>query len=151
MMATQGICIKDYMSAPKPLERMTGESRTLNTMGGNSRLETFRNRLTLLHEINPNITVGLAITFLTVALNEGRSAREYAQLLDLPTSTMSRHLLDLGDINRKREPGLMLVEQKPNIMDRRSNIYTLTRKGTRLIAALIKTDGVIQEPRGGVS
>lgn len=149
MMATLETTSHNYTAASRRSvlrlsERMmAGESCTLKNAANapHPHLVTFCNRLKLLYDVNPNITIGLARTFLTVAIREGLSAREYAHLLNLPTSTMSRHLLDLGDINRKREPGLMLVEQKPNIMDRRSNVYTLTRRGARLVAALIRTDG----------
>ena len=95
-----------------------------------------REALKHLHTANDNFTVGIAISFLTVAMFEGRSAREYAEMLGLGTSSMSRHLLDLGDINRKREPGMRLIEQRPDPMDRRKNVYRLTAKGRALIAKI---------------
>jgi DNA-binding MarR family transcriptional regulator len=97
--------------------------------------------LKLLHRNSDNMTIGAAISFCTVAEYEGKSLREYGDMLELPQSTMSRHLLDLGEMDRRRRPGLMLIEQKPDIMDRRKNVYTLTLKGRRLIEELIKAVG----------
>lgn len=80
-----------------------------------------------------DITVSMAISLLTVAMFERRSLREYAEMLELPTSTMSRHLLDLGIRTRKREPGLGLIDQGTDPEDSRKNVYRLTPKGRKLI------------------
>jgi DNA-binding MarR family transcriptional regulator len=96
-----------------------------------------RSALGLLCEQGGNMTCNTAISLLTVAMFEGRSAREYQELLNLSQSTMSRHLLDLGDITRKREPGLQLIEQHTDPDDRRKQLYHLTPKGRALVAALV--------------
>lgn len=82
------------------------------------------------------MTVGLALSFLTVALFPERSLREYQDLREMSQSTISRHLLDLGELNRKRQPGLRLVEQHPDLTDRRKNVYRLTPKGRALVVAI---------------
>lgn len=92
--------------------------------------------LSRLRTLNEDMTLGAAISFLIVAMFEGRSLREYADMLDCSHSTMSRHLLDLGDMNRKREPGMQLIEQYPDPTDRRKNIYRLTPKGAALVGDL---------------
>jgi len=92
--------------------------------------------LSTLRAHNEDMTVAAAISFLMVAMFEGRSLREYADMLGCSHSTMSRHLLDLGEQNRKREPGMMLIEQRPDTDDRRKNVYCLTPKGKALVDAL---------------
>lgn len=49
--------------------------------------------------------VTLLAAFLHVCLEEGLSVSEYAARAKMSVSTMNRHLLDLGDRNRKMEPG----------------------------------------------
>lgn len=101
----------------------------------------FRAALMVLNAGGPGMTVGAAISFLTVSAFEGHSAREYGEMLSLSSSTMSRHLLDLGEMNRKREPGMMLIEQRPDPMDRRRSLYRLTPKGRGLITAILQVLG----------
>ena len=80
-----------------------------------------------------NVSVPQAHVLFTVAANEGLSMREYAHLTDNHQSSMSRHLLDMGEINRFHAPGLGLIEQWTDPMDRRRNIYRLTPKGIQLV------------------
>ena len=49
--------------------------------------------------------VSLIEAFLLVCLEEGLSVEDYAARGKIPYVTMSRHLLDLGDRNRKRGAG----------------------------------------------
>lgn len=76
-------------------------------------------------------TVPLQIihAFVIVARNEGKSLTELAERLGANMSTASRHLLDLGERNRRREPGYGLVEAKADPMNLRQKQYTLTPKG----------------------
>ena len=83
-----------------------------------------------------NVSVAQAEILLAVAEFQGRSLREYAELTNNVMSTTSRHMLDLGELNRLHEPGLGLVEQWPNPQDRRSNVYRLTPKGFHLVSLL---------------
>jgi DNA-binding MarR family transcriptional regulator len=71
--------------------------------------------------------------FVLVALNEGKSLTEIAEIAGSKLSTASRHMLDLGDRNRKKLPGYGLVASRQDPMSLRTNIYTLTPKG-RLFA-----------------
>ena len=50
---------------------------------------------------------------------------------------MTRHLLDLGKINRHHKPGFDLVEAETDMMDRRNKLMYLTAKGQRLVGQLI--------------
>lgn len=80
------------------------------------------------------LTVSQAMSLLEVALDEGRTVNDYAKRAAISPTTMSRHLLDLGDRTRKMAPGLGLVEGRDNIMNRREKIYGLTPKGRTLLA-----------------
>ena len=89
--------------------------------------------------IDPNIPAQMLQTFMTVAMNEGKSLTEIASLVSSNISTTSRHLLELGERNRRMEPGFNLVERRADPMNLRQNSYTLTSKGKLLLAAVIKT------------
>lgn len=92
---------------------------------------------TAFQAINDTMPIQSAHSFLTVALFEGRSLREYCELSGVSQSTMSRHLLDLGARNRKKEEGYMLIEQKADPQDLRRNVYTLTTKGHKLTSQIV--------------
>lgn len=86
--------------------------------------------------IDPLVSTQLMQAFLAVALNEGKTLTEIAEQLGSNLSTASRQLLDLGDRNRKLEPGYMLVDRKVDPMNLRVNRYTLTPKGKLLYQEL---------------
>ena len=88
-------------------------------------------------EVHSPMSIQMARTFITVALDEGKSMSEYGQKTGLPQSTISRHLLDLGERNRKKEPGLNLVVSQRDPEDFRRWTYRLTPKGRDLIQRLL--------------
>ena len=69
------------------------------------------------------------VSFLLVALDEGRSVNEYAERACVGTSVMSRHLLDIGERNRNKEEGFGLVTQRADPMELRKHQMMLTPKG----------------------
>ena len=75
-------------------------------------------------------------TFLLVAMKPGLSVTEYAEFGQRSGSVMSRHLLDLGERNRKKQPGFGLVVGRPNPMELRKHEYFLTPKGRALFERL---------------
>ncbi|MFC3214603.1 helix-turn-helix domain-containing protein [Novosphingobium panipatense] len=83
--------------------------------------------------IDPLVPTQVVEAFLKVAQNEGVTLTELADKLGTNVSTASRQLLDLGERNRKREPGYQLVTREPDPMNLRTNRYSLTPKG-RLLA-----------------
>jgi DNA-binding MarR family transcriptional regulator len=85
---------------------------------------------------NSTMPLQLAFTFLMVAADEGRPVSEYARAAGMAPGVMARNLLDLGDYNRRREPGLMLVEERIDPMDRRIHRKFLTQKGRALVGAI---------------
>lgn len=94
-------------------------------------LEPFRAR-------KPTITLQQVMAFLLVALNEGRQVTEYARMAGIAQGVMTRNLLDLGEYTRNREPGLDLLEQKPDLMNRRAHLTFLTHKGSSVVGAITR-------------
>lgn len=88
--------------------------------------------------IDPNIPAQMLQTFMAVAMNEGKSLTEIAEAVHANMSTASRHLLELGERNRRMEPGYNLVSRTPDPMNLRQNAYSLTSKGKLLIANVVK-------------
>ena len=85
----------------------------------------------------PQIPASMIEAFLLVALNEGCSLRDVVKMSGKPQSTMSRHLLDLGERNRKMEPGLGLVAWRIAPDELRRKEYFLTPKGRGLLRRIL--------------
>ena len=79
-----------------------------------------------------------AYAFLLVAMEEGEGVTEYARRAGVSQSVMTRHLLDLGDFNRRHEPGLGLIVQLPDPLNRRKHQTFLTPKGAALAAQVYR-------------
>ena len=88
--------------------------------------------------LRPPMTARAVQVFLIVSEKEGLSVTEYAKRADIPITTMSRILIDMGDRDRNYEEGLGLVESRDNPMNRREKQYYLTQKGRALLASVTK-------------
>ena len=88
-------------------------------------------------ELNSTMPLQYVTAFLQVAIAEGRTVTEYAKILGTSQSLMTRHLADLGEINRYHEAGYDLVQAKTDPMDRRNKRNHLTAKGQRLVGQLL--------------
>lgn len=88
--------------------------------------------------IDPNVPAGMLQTLMAVAMNDGASLTKIADTVSSNISTTSRHLLELGDRNRRMEPGYGLVDRAVDPMNLRQNVYTLTAKGKLLLANIVK-------------
>lgn len=80
-----------------------------------------------------------AYTFMLVAMNEGLSVSEYAEMAGVAQSVMTRHLLDIGPHNRRRGEGYGLVIQRPNPADFRQHQTFLTSQGKALLHRVLLT------------
>jgi DNA-binding MarR family transcriptional regulator len=89
------------------------------------------------HELNPTMPLQYVTAFLHVAINEGQNVSEYARKLGTSQSLMTRHLADIGEINRYHEPGFGLVEARDDVRDRRNRRNRLSAKGQRLVGQLL--------------
>ena len=75
--------------------------------------------------------------FLTVALNEGEGAMKFAEVSKVKNTTVSRHLHDLGELDRYQNAGLELVYQKVDVRDKRRRPTYLTPEGRSFLRRLI--------------
>lgn len=91
--------------------------------------------------IDPVVPIQIVQTFLAVAANEGKSTSEIAEIVGANVSTASRHLLDLGDRDRNKNPGYGLIERRVDPMELRRNNYFLTTKGKLVLDQLINALG----------
>jgi len=80
--------------------------------------------------------VQYAHTLLLVVLYPGRSVEELAALAGIGQVLMSRHLRDIGPLNRHQEPGFGLIDLTLDPKDMRRHIYVLTPKGKLLAREL---------------
>ena len=85
------------------------------------------------------VPLGMVLTFLAVAMDEGRCASDYAHALDVYRYSMARYIHGLGDRDRKGGPGLGLVRIVPDKSRRnnRHNIF-LTAKGRTIAAEMLR-------------
>jgi hypothetical protein len=85
------------------------------------------------------VPLRLAITFLAIAMDEGRCANEYAQALDVHRYVMSRYIHELADRDRNGGPGLGLVRTVPERprLNNRQNVV-LTAKGRAIADELLR-------------
>jgi DNA-binding MarR family transcriptional regulator len=90
----------------------------------------------IVDEVRHDLPQQMTLMFLLIASYPGRSVKEYAQLGGVSTSVASRHILDLGDRNRRMGPGFGLVMAKPSPMELRRHEVYLTPKGEALITRM---------------
>jgi DNA-binding MarR family transcriptional regulator len=90
-------------------------------------------------ELNPTIPASYIISFLTVAEKEGRPVSEYANEVGVYKAVMTRHLLDLGERDRRGEEGMNIVEQKRDRKDLRVNRSFISEKGANLLSRVRRT------------
>jgi DNA-binding MarR family transcriptional regulator len=89
-------------------------------------------------EVRHDMPLQHAYTFMLVALKEGKGVGYYTEQAGVAQTVMTRHLLDIGEQNRKREPGYGLVEKRPNLMDLREHQVWLTPKGRTLLNRVLR-------------
>lgn len=78
--------------------------------------------------------------FLLTALIEGTDNADMAELkrrTGLSQSVVSRHILDMGERNRYKDEGHMLVDMRPKPTDRRYHEVSLTARGRALVHKML--------------
>ena len=88
-------------------------------------------------ELRKTMPLQYVTTFLHVAVHEGKNVSELAKVVGTSQSLMTRHLADLGEINRYHKPGYGLIEAYTDMMDRRNQLNRLSAKGQRLVDRLL--------------
>lgn len=86
----------------------------------------------------PTIPLSYVITALTVALDENEGVAEYAKACNMSATVMTRHLLDLGERNRLKEPGLGWIQQERDLLDLRKHRARFTSIGAALLRDVIQ-------------
>ncbi len=91
--------------------------------------------------VHRTISLQLAVTYLHVALDEGLTVSALAARCNVSNTVMSRHLRDLGSVNRHWKTGLELVAVTQRVHgDRREYRVILSQRGAmvarQMIAAL---------------
>jgi DNA-binding MarR family transcriptional regulator len=71
--------------------------------------------------------------FLLVATDEHQNVTECAKRAGTTQSLMTRHLADLGTVNRYHEKSFCLVEACEDVIDRRNKLIRLTAKGKHAV------------------
>jgi DNA-binding MarR family transcriptional regulator len=99
-------------------------------------LDSLLKALRPFRELNSTMPLQYVSTFLLVAAEEGLNVSEYAKRAGTSQSLMTRHLLDLGKVNRYHKAGFGLVEVHDDLMDRRNKRNQLTAKGQRLVGQI---------------
>ena len=92
-------------------------------------LEEFR-------RFDPDMPIQYALSFLTIAQNEGLSMGDLAQRLGIAQSSASRNIAALSRWHSFGKAGHDLVEALEDPRERRRKIVSLTAKGHRLVAGL---------------
>jgi DNA-binding MarR family transcriptional regulator len=92
-------------------------------------LEAFR-------RLDPDMPIQYALSFLTIARNEGMSMGDLAQKLGIAQSSASRNIAALSRWHSFGKPGHDLVEAHEDPRERRRKLVRLTARGHALIAEL---------------
>jgi DNA-binding MarR family transcriptional regulator len=90
-------------------------------------------------DLSPTMPLSYAVAFLAVAAEEGQGVAEYAGQLEISPAVMTRNLLDIGDRNRNKEPGLGLITQERDFEDLRRHNARVTPAGRSLIHTIMTT------------
>jgi DNA-binding MarR family transcriptional regulator len=89
-------------------------------------------------DMRANIPIHQVIMLLRLSLDEGKSQKHYSDKWDLPPSTVSRGMLDLGKRTRKGEEGLGLIDERTAAHSLREHEVFLSPKGRTLMGKIIK-------------
>jgi DNA-binding MarR family transcriptional regulator len=100
-------------------------------------LKTALHLLDAFKAVRPTMPLQHAYTFMLVAMEEGLGVTEYAERAGVAQTVMTRHLLDIGMQNRKREPGYGLVTQRADPLDMRRHQAFLTHEGRALLRKVL--------------
>ena len=90
----------------------------------------------LFRELDGDMQLPMAASFLLVALNDGTSRTEVMKTLDVAGSTATRNLMGLMESGRLGRPGHGLIEQRVNPEERRWRMHSLTPSGRQFLRRL---------------
>lgn len=101
--------------------------------------------------LDPDLPIQYALSFLTVARNEGMSIRDLSERLGIAQSSSSRNVAALSKWHSFGKAGLDLVQAVEDPRERRRKILTLTPAGQALADRLAELlhDGPVLQRRAG--
>jgi DNA-binding MarR family transcriptional regulator len=88
----------------------------------------------VLRNIDPDMSLMVAETFMIICQNEGVGVGELADKVGITLAGSSRHVSHLSSYGRNGKPGLQLVDLRERLEDRRFKGCFLTTKGKRLMS-----------------
>lgn len=109
---------------------LTPDQRTNAIIALGRTLDEFR-------KLNPNMPVAQIQAFLMVALDMGLGMTEISDKTGIKNSTTSRYLLEMGPSRLEGDGAFGLVERGVDPQNTRKARYTLTRKGEKLLRAVV--------------
>ncbi|WP_114393383.1 MarR family winged helix-turn-helix transcriptional regulator [Oleisolibacter albus] len=86
--------------------------------------------------LDPDLPIQYALSFLTIAQNEGLSIRDLSERLGIAQSSASRNVAALSKWHSFGKAGHDLVQAEEDPRERRRKIITLTDKGRELARQL---------------
>ena len=92
--------------------------------------------LEALRTLDPDLPIQYALSFLTIAQNEGLSIRDLSERLGIAQSSASRNVAALSKWHSFGKAGHDLVQAEEDPRERRRKIITLTDRGRGLAAQL---------------
>lgn len=108
-------------------------------MGDRKHLDKVTNLFQSFRQVDPTMPLQLAYTFILCSIYEGESVGDISRRAGFALSTTSRHILDLGEYDRKKAPGFGLVETRIDPLELRRKTAYLTPKGRNLLNQIIST------------
>lgn len=110
------------------------------------------NAITVMLSIRSTMPLQYVMTFLQIVQEEGLTVTALAARCELSTTTVSRHLRDLGETNRHDRTGFGLVRHAPLAYhDQRGRRVYLTERGVAVarlvVAALGRRSSRLKMPR----
>ncbi len=96
-------------------------------------LKSLYNALRPFRSVRETMPLQYVTAFLLVAQDEHQNVTEYAKRAGTSQSLMTRHLADIGEVNRYHEEGMGLVEAYDDLMDRRNRLVRLSAKGKHVV------------------
>ncbi|MEM7444597.1 MAG: MarR family winged helix-turn-helix transcriptional regulator [Pseudomonadota bacterium] len=103
---------------------------------GEVSIDRLMRAMEVFRELDPDMPIQYALSFLTLARNPGLSIRDLSERLGIAQSSASRNVAALSEWHSFRKPGHNLVQAKEDPRERRRKIVSLTRKGKALLVRL---------------
>lgn len=101
-------------------------------------IQTLLRALEPLQNLHNSIPLPCVITFLLIAVDEGKSSSAYARDLGVSRFTMFRYLQFLGERARSGGPGLGLICVEPHPTHLRGTRVRLSAKGRAIANAMFE-------------